>query len=591
MMKYGYFIFIFVMSFVSEALGAHKNTLEKNRPREERLINCVRPLISLGNTNGSLISEVVDSDSITKAFTKANHLIKTANSINRGRRRNTPLHGNNDINAVMFLAARGADVNAQDRFGRIPIMTVTHPGVRKFLLEAGSDVRIRDAYGNTLLHKVSDIDFAKDLIAKGADVNARNDDGQTPLQKAIKAGNVELVRVFIAAGVDVHARDRFGRMSLHEALDYMKLMDNYNKAELLVWTLIHAGADVNAEDHIGKTPLDIAQNELIVSEYFQQVLWKNSVRNLVREMETIANISTANNNGRIPLHKVFADIVVAVIESMKSALQNDGNQDPVMNLYIAESQMLEDFTMYLIEEAFVAETGIVDVNLPSDSLQQALSDVAKSLVFSIENDITLIEGTSLGRSLRFLADVSTTFLTGEDRLGDMDNMMEVESVQRTLLISNDNGQSHTEHTYKIFVDIIKKVLMEENVSVQNDYGGIALHRVKSADEARDLIAQGADVHARDSNGNTPLHFAANADIARVFVDAGADVNERNRFGKTPIYMAQNADVVRALVEEGANVNVEGGPFGNGRRGLLSRIMTLMLMEDIEARMANQISSI
>ena len=582
MMKCRYFIFIFVVSFVSEALGVHKDILEKNIS-EERFINCVRPLVSsFGNINVSSFAEMVDSESITKAFAKANHLIKTANSVRRNRQ-DTPLHGNNDINAVMALAARGADVNAQDRFGQTPIMTVTHPGVREFLLEVGSDIRIRDAYGNTLLHKVSDIDFAKDLIAKGADVNARNDDGQTPLQKAIKAGNIGLVRIFIAKGADVNARDRFGRISLHEALDYMKLMDNYNNAELLVWTLIDAGANVNAEDHIGRTPLDIAQNELMVLEPVQQVLLKNRIKNLIRKMEAIASISTTNNNGRIPLHKVFADIVIALMESMQNVLQSDGNQDPVMKRHIAESQMLEDFTMYLIEEAFVAEVGIVDVNLPSDSLQQALSGVAKNLVFSIRSDTTLIEGTPLGSVLESLADVSTTFLA-RDGLGDV-GMMRVESAQRTLLINNGNGQSHTENTYRIFVDIVKKGLMEESIDVQNDYGGIALHKVESANEARDLIAQGADIHAQDSNGNTPLHLASNADIARVFIEAGADVNERNRFGKTPIYMAKNADVVRALVEAGANVNVEGGSFGSGRRGLLSRIMTLMLIEDIEARIS------
>lgn len=94
-------------------------------------------------------------------------------------------------------------------------------------------------------------------------------------------------------------------------------------------------------------------------------------------------------------------------------------------------------------------------------------------------------------------------------------------------------------------------------------------QVDDASTVRDLIAQGADVNARDSEGYTPLDYAARAgdrESINRLLDAKADPNERdcNSFGWTPLMHAMHKyqnDAARLLVERGADVNARAGDCG------------------------------
>lgn len=55
-----------------------------------------------------------------------------------------------------------------------------------------------------------------------------------------------------------------------------------------------------------------------------------------------------------------------------------------------------------------------------------------------------------------------------------------------------------------------------------------------------LVAEGADVNARDAGGWSGLHFAAqNNDVAaiKLLLGAGADVNAQDSHGNTPLFRA------------------------------------------------------
>ena len=82
--------------------------------------------------------------------------------------------------------------------------------------------------------------------------------------------------------------------------------------------------------------------------------------------------------------------------------------------------------------------------------------------------------------------------------------------------------------------------------------------------AADLIARGADVHARSINPmrNTPLHaaVAGNATaVARALLENGADANARQEGGWTPLHAAAqagNIEVVQLLIDAGATVRIQ-----------------------------------
>lgn len=84
-------------------------------------------------------------------------------------------------------------------------------------------------------------------------------------------------------------------------------------------------------------------------------------------------------------------------------------------------------------------------------------------------------------------------------------------------------------------------------------------------EAKELVAQGFDVHFVDDFSNTPLHCAVKGghiEVARFLLSVGADVNahEEEKAGDTPLgEVAQNCsyEMAELLVKAGANPTITG----------------------------------
>lgn len=110
------------------------------------------------------------------------------------------------------------------------------------LVAAGADPNARDKEGNVPLHEVRDEDVVRALVRAGADPNARNERGQTPLFNTFFS---EVKSALVEAGADITARDLRGRT----ALFYQTHTDT-------VLALVAAGADLNAQDLEGNTPIE-----------------------------------------------------------------------------------------------------------------------------------------------------------------------------------------------------------------------------------------------------------------------------------------------------------------------------------------------
>ncbi len=82
------------------------------------------------------------------------------------------------------------------------------------------------------------------------------------------------------------------------------------------------------------------------------------------------------------------------------------------------------------------------------------------------------------------------------------------------------------------------------------------------DVAELLLANKANVNAKDENGDTPLLFAArngHADVVELLLDNKADVNLKNKLGETPLHAAAGhgpKEVVALLLSNKANVNAK-----------------------------------
>lgn len=137
------------------------------------------------------------------------------------------------------------------------------------------------------------------------------------------------------------------------------------------------------------------------------------------------------------------------------------------------------------------------------------------------------------------------------------------------------GQNLAEGLAKPMGEMLKGVVQSNPGFVEQIYKGrhmTPLHLAawdNKTEEAKQLLAAGVDVDARDVNGSTPLHYAAYAfggDIIPVLLAAGADVNAKDNDGCTPFHVAMvvgghgGEKAIPYLLQGKANVNAldDGG---------------------------------
>ena len=131
----------------------------------------------------------------------------------------------NDIKAVQWLLANGAEVNAKNDNGWTPL----HGAATKNASEA-----------------------AAVLLANGAEVNVTSN-GWTPLYMVAFRNASEAAAVLLANGAEVNVKDNDGWTPLHWAAD--------RNASEAAAVLLANGAEVNAKNNDGETPLDLAIRE------------------------------------------------------------------------------------------------------------------------------------------------------------------------------------------------------------------------------------------------------------------------------------------------------------------------------------------
>jgi len=102
--------------------------------------------------------------------------------------------------------------------------------------------------------EAGDKELVARLLAEGAEVNAKDKDGVTPLHVTTIRGDKEVVVLLLAKGADVNMKDSKGGTPLRIAAAIRGLKEI---AELLLAN----GADVNAQDSNGATPLHWAAIE------------------------------------------------------------------------------------------------------------------------------------------------------------------------------------------------------------------------------------------------------------------------------------------------------------------------------------------
>ncbi len=117
-----------------------------------------------------------------------------------------------DREAVLGLLEEGADVNAARADGTTALLWAAHwddVELVERLLAAGANVNATDDRGVTALERAAENAspaMVETLLAEGADPNVARQSGLTPLMTAARTGNADVVTALMGAGADVNAK-------------------------------------------------------------------------------------------------------------------------------------------------------------------------------------------------------------------------------------------------------------------------------------------------------------------------------------------------------------------------------------------------
>ena len=493
------------------------------------------------------------------------------------------LRGHKDI--VEIFLANGADVNERDRFG----YTLLYPAVwsndtdtMRFMIEKGIDVNLAAEEDYPPLYYAvmnNDLESVEVLLAKGARFDIKTFDGYTVFYHAALMGKGETVKFFVGKGADlakfqlaactgdldsirrlaeqgtdIDAKDKFGWTALHWAASMNQ--------KVITEFLLSRNANINVRTNNNETPLlhSIRSGALVLSELL---------------ISKGANVKASGKDGRTPLHRAAVlgnnDLIKLLIDKGSEIdCQNNQGATP---LYLACATGKRDTAALLISKGS-------DVNAKTangwTALHRATSNGRRPIV-----SLLIDKG----------ADVNAKNNGGQTplhRAAAMGRLSVVEPLLKSgadVNVKDDRGKTPLELAEQFgqteIVEILTKAAQEQTSAEKKPSDdeppaeskelkpARILHEAAAAgdiERVKSLIADGAEISAKDEEGKTPLHYAAkrrNTEVTRLLIKANADLNCKDKDGETPMAIARinwRVDVVKLLVSKGADVDLESAAY-------------------------------
>lgn len=162
----------------------------------------------------------------------------------------SPLHlaaAGGFVKIVDFLLKKGANLNAQDRWGNTPLSDAVnggHDGVIRMLREAGVNAAKDKGLSRAFLSSArdGDVNKLKKLLNAGVDINCSDSDSRTALHDSAALGLLAVVDFLLSNGARVNVSDAWGNTPLINA----KRGESKQKREI-VRRLKSAGAVVDSD--------------------------------------------------------------------------------------------------------------------------------------------------------------------------------------------------------------------------------------------------------------------------------------------------------------------------------------------------------
>jgi ankyrin repeat protein len=121
--------------------------------------------------------------------------------------------------ALRLLSVKGANVNATAADGSTAIMYAAannDPELVRALIKAGANVKLKSQLGTSAITEAAIIGSApiiEALLKAGADPNFKTPNGETPLMAAARSGKVDAAKTLLDAGAYINTKETWGEQS------------------------------------------------------------------------------------------------------------------------------------------------------------------------------------------------------------------------------------------------------------------------------------------------------------------------------------------------------------------------------------------
>jgi uncharacterized protein len=460
-----------------------------------------------------------------------------------------------DQDAALALLADDVDVNAAESNGTTALHYAVHNGnlalVEK-LIAAGANVNVMNNYGSSPVSEAAllgDAAIMKALLDAGADPESPNADGQTALMVVARSNNLDTAQLLLDAGADVNATEAWrGQNAIIWAAAQ-------SQPEMLA-LLLKAGGDANSRSILNERERQISQE--------RRFQW--------RPAGGLTALMYAAREGCFECVELLLDAGADI---------DQGDAENVTPLLAAVINMRFDTAKLLVERganvnkwSLRGENPIysaVDVNTiphggypdrPSTDTTTSLQMIEVLLDAGANPNLQL----KLQPTYRQLKDdrgadpmlgIGATPLLRAAKAFDILAMQLLLQYGALANLPNRNGTTPT---------MAAAGLGSTSIDTRGDYATpLAGQQSKAALEV--MVANGGDIHARDTTGKTALHGAASwgwNEAVTYLIEQGGDIAAMDNNGLTPLDAAMGKS---------------GGGAGRGGGGTV-RPDTAKLLQDL-----------
>lgn len=434
-----------------------------------------------------------------------------------------------DQDAALALIRMEADVNATSVDGTTALHWAVYNRdliLAERLVRAGANVNVKNDYGSSPMAEaaaVADTDLLALLLSAGADVDSPNLEGQTALMAVARTGNLDAAKLLLKAGADMNAAEAWGGQTA-------MMWAASRKHPAMIELLADNGADINARA-IGRDWDRRVTSEPRVKELhtggFTPLLYavrENCLACVKVLLESGADINKPDPDNVSPLVLALLnlrfDVAKYLVEAGADVNQWDiwgetplyaaADTNIVPNSARRDRESLDDATGLEVARLLLEKGANPDLQLKLPPLPRNIYQDRAGDYQGLNTGSTPLERAAYGGDVPYMS-----LLLEYDANVELSNVNGIGPIMALIADGGSRGASKTE---------------------ANIVSGLEL-----------LVANGADLNARNNIGETALHVTTRTNrgaVVRFLVENGADLQAENKRGLTAIdYATGAADVI------------------------------------------------